>query len=112
MGLALPRSCVHAAVVAYLAIASSSAFAASDPTNLVEEPVSDRAIELTWSWPGAPDYPAELDVYRDGNLITSVPSTATSFLDTGLVPNTQHYYQLKADTNDLTPAIPTFVATR
>jgi hypothetical protein len=112
MGLALPRSCAFAAVVAYLAIASSSAFAASDPINLVQQPVSDRAVELTWSWPSAPDYPAELDVYRDGNLITSVPSTATSFLDTGLVPETQHDYQLKADTNPLTPAIPTYVETR
>ena len=113
MGSALPRSCVLAAAVAFLAIVSSSAFAASDPVNLVQNPVSDRAVELTWDWPSAPDFPAELDVYRDGTLVTSVSSSsATSFLDTGLAPQSQHFYQLRSDGNALTPAIPSFVTTR
>jgi Fibronectin type III domain len=112
MGLALPRSCVLVAAVAFLAIVSPSAFAASDPVNLVQTPVSDRAVELTWNWPAVPAYPAELDVYRDGDLVTSVSSNATSFLDTGLAPQSQHYYQLKADSNALTPAVPSYVTTR
>src|SRR5262249_24610507 len=63
------------------------------PTNLRAGAISSSAIQLTWTGVGgATGY----KVYRslDGrtwSLVTTVASGTTSFLDTGLSPNTLYY---------------------
>jgi hypothetical protein len=112
MGLALTRSCVLAAVVAFCGLVTVPAFAASDPVGLTVNPVSDTSVELNWSWPVNVDYPAELDVYRDGVFRTSVPESSTKYFDSGMTPGSAHSYQLMSDSNPLTPVFPVFVTLR
>jgi len=58
------------------------------PTDLVASPLSDTQIDLSWTAPSgdATGY----NVYRDGAFIGSV--TATTFVDTGLAPETTYRY--------------------
>ncbi len=65
------------------------------PTGLAATPVSGTAIGLAWS--PAADAESGIDgynLYRDGVLVTSVPST--TFTDTGLFPSTSYTYTVSA----------------
>jgi hypothetical protein len=118
MGLAFSRSCVLAVVVVASAIVSAPAFADSTiPSGLTATAVSDRTVELTWSWGSSPSYPDEVDVYRDGALDSSIsPVASTSFLDTVPSAHSTHTYQLVTVTGGTpsapTPSTPVSVTTR
>ena len=60
------------------------------PVDLSATPVSTTNVELAWSVPaeGVTGY----NVYRDGAFVGSV--TATTFIDTGLAPETTYRYQV------------------
>ncbi|MDX6570747.1 MAG: hypothetical protein QOH15_3325, partial [Gaiellales bacterium] len=80
-------------------IAAGPAWASDDPSAPTATAASDTTVELTWTWPANPVYPDQLDVIRDGVVVGSASPPATSFLDTGLAPDTPYDYQLRAYTN-------------
>ena len=90
MGLPFTRSCALALVVVACGLVAGPALAADDPSAPTATAASDSTVELTWTWPANPVYPDQLDVIRDGVVITNVSLPATSFLDTGLAPGTTY----------------------
>jgi hypothetical protein len=116
MGLPFTRSCALALVVVACGLVAGPALAADDPSAPTATAASDTTVELTWTWPADPVYPDQLDVIRDGVVITNVSRSATSFLDTGLTPGQTYHYQLQTDTGGspgpLIPATPVDVTTR
>jgi hypothetical protein len=116
MGLPFTRSCALALVVVACGLAAVPALAADEPSAPTATAASDTTVELTWTWPANPEYPDQLDVLRDGVVITNVSLPATSFLDTGLTPGHTYHYQLQTNTSGnpgpLIPATPVDVTTR
>ena len=64
------------------------------PTNFTAEAIDQNSIELSWNAsPTALSY----NIYRGGVLITNV--TGTSYIDTGLEPETQYCYNIRSMCN-------------
>ncbi|MDX6402491.1 MAG: hypothetical protein QOF27_3097 [Gaiellaceae bacterium] len=116
MGLPFTRSCALALVVVACGLAAAPALASDEPSAPTATAASDTTVELSWTWPASPVYPDELDVIRNGVVITNVSLPATRFLDTGLTPGTTYHYQLQtytgSDPGPLIPATPVDVTTR
>jgi hypothetical protein len=116
MGLPFTRSCALALAVVACGLAAAPALAADEPSAPTATAASDTTVEITWTWPANPQYPDQLDVLRDGVVITNVSLPATSFLDTGLTPGHTYQYQLQTTTGGnpgpLIPATPGDVTTR
>jgi hypothetical protein len=95
-----------AIVVVVCAVAAAPSLAdASQPVGLSAVARSDHLVELTWSWPANPTFPDELDVYRDGAFVSSVPPDSSSFSDTVQslsAPGTSHSYYLVTVTGGVT----------
>lgn len=81
-------------VVVASAFAASPALAADAPIGLTASPRSDHLVQLDWSWPASPTYPDELDVRRDGVLLSTVSPSATTFQDVVPGAGSSHTYQL------------------
>ena len=64
------------------------------PVALNVSPVSPTAMELSWSL-GIADA-SELSLYRDGELLATLPAADRSIQDTDLHPNTRYVYRLVA----------------
>ena len=116
MGFPFTRSCALALVVVACGLAAGPALASDEPSAPAAIAASDTTVELTWTWPANPVYPDQLDVIRNGVVVTNVPTSATSFLDTGLTPGDTYHYQLQTYSGStpgpLIPATPVDVTTR
>jgi fibronectin type 3 domain-containing protein len=67
----------------------------TDPTGLSAVATSKTSADLSWN-ASSDDVAVEgYDIYRDGNLLTSVGAT-TTYSDSGLVAASTHSYQVKA----------------
>jgi Bacterial Ig domain/Calcineurin-like phosphoesterase/Fibronectin type III domain len=65
------------------------------PTNLQAVPQSGTQINLKWTAATDDVGVTGYDIYRDGDLLTSIDD-ATSYSDQGLTPGTEYSYQIKA----------------
>jgi len=66
----------------------------STPVNLSATP-SLTSVVLSWQ-PGGITLPgAEYRIFRDGNPLTTLPATHTSYTDTNLTPGTTYLYEVK-----------------
>jgi hypothetical protein len=90
-GALLPTSCDTGSCMPAPSFAGLVAI--SDP-----DPAAASGLELSWgsveSWGGGG--PGTFEIYRDGALVGTAPSGATSFLDTGALPGALHEYQVIA----------------
>ena len=70
--------------------------APSAPANLTGTAPSNSEIDLTWS--NSTDNLAveAYRIYRDGELVSSVPSSATSYQDTTVSPSSTYGYRVTA----------------
>ncbi|MDH5505998.1 MAG: peptidoglycan DD-metalloendopeptidase family protein, partial [Anaerolineae bacterium] len=66
----------------------------AQPTNLSASPADCSAILLSWSDNSGSE--AGYKVYRDGALLATLGSNATSYLDSGLTSNTAYAYYVRA----------------
>ena len=68
----------------------------SAPANLTGTAPSNSEIDLTWS--NSTDNLAveAYRIYRDGELVSSVPSSATSYQDTTVSPSSTYGYRVTA----------------
>lgn len=70
------------------------------PGKLTAETAGLTSLRLNWRNHGGS--PTSFEVYRSGNpttgfaLVATVPATATTYLDNGLVSNRRYYYRLRA----------------
>jgi chitodextrinase len=95
MRAALSRCCAFGVVFVACAVLAVPALAdPSVPTNLTAVVRSDHTVDLAWSWPSPTVYPQDLQVFRNGVFVTSVPLTSTSFPDTTPSAGTAYTYQL------------------
>ncbi|MCL7972910.1 MAG: fibronectin type III domain-containing protein, partial [marine benthic group bacterium] len=67
------------------------------PVDLTATPLSTTNVELTWSAPA--ETITGYNVYRDGAFVGSV--AATTFIDTGLAPETTYRYQVASVVEDV-----------
>ncbi|WP_035758377.1 T9SS-dependent choice-of-anchor J family protein [Hugenholtzia roseola] len=63
------------------------------PDTFTATPISASSIELTWS---GTSNAVSYEIYRNGELITTVAATENSYLDTGLEPSSRYRYLLRA----------------
>jgi chitodextrinase len=82
----------------------------SVPTGLTAVVRSDHTVDLSWSWPSPTTYPDDLQVWRNGVDVTSVPLTSTTFTDTTPSPGTAYTYQLVTVNAGLQTMGPSIVA--
>jgi lysophospholipase L1-like esterase len=61
-------------------------------TNFAASVTSDTSVDLSWAYSGSSL--ADFQLYRDGGLIASLPSSARSYSDSSLTLGTQYDYQL------------------
>ncbi len=64
------------------------------PANFVAKAISSRVVKLEWN--DMSDNERAYKIYRDGKLITVVDYKTTSYMDTGLSPDTEYEYTLYA----------------
>jgi chitodextrinase/predicted esterase len=70
------------------------------PSRLTAETAGLTSIRLNWRNHGGS--PVSFEVYRSGNpttgfaLVATIPATATTYTDNGLVSNRRYYYRLRA----------------
>jgi hypothetical protein len=78
-------------------------------TTLTAEPVSATAIVLTWDVSENNNRGLSLERSRDGvtgwNSIARIGPEASEYTDSGLTPDTIHYYRLKATQQDISVAV-------
>jgi hypothetical protein len=82
------------AVVACAVLAVPASAEPSAPTGLSATVRNDHRVDLSWSWPSAPTYPDELQVWRNGTEVAEVPVTSVFFSDTPPSAGTTYSYQL------------------
>ena len=106
MRAALTRCCAFGVALVAFAVLAAPALADPDvPTGLAAVAQSDHEVDLTWSWPANPNYPDDLQIWRNGVDIGSVPLTSTSYVDVAPSPATTYSYQLVT----VNAGVPTFV---
>jgi len=64
------------------------------PSNLIAEPASQSKVNLQWL--DNSNNEDGFKIYRDNNLITTLPANTTTYQDTGLEPATTYQYVVKA----------------
>lgn len=65
------------------------------PRNIIVNGLSTSEISISWDAP-AGAIPSTYTIYRDGELLLSVPSGQTNYIDSGLEPGTAHCYFVTA----------------
>ncbi len=66
----------------------------SAPTNLMAVSVGSKSIKLTWS--DNSNNETGFKIFRDNELVATVPANTTSYVDTGLVKGKTYYYEVRA----------------
>ncbi len=66
----------------------------SAPTNLMAISVGSKSIKLTWS--DNSNNETGFKIYRDNELVATVPANTTTYTDTGLIKGKTYYYEVRA----------------
>jgi hypothetical protein len=101
-GLSLVWILIFGALVTQSGILSAFAMETVplSPTNLIASAISDSQISLTWNPPinatGITGYQVEYKTGTDSYSILSITGNLTTYLNTGLLPNTSYTYRVSA----------------
>jgi len=68
----------------------------STPANLTATATESRKVDLNWMASSDDAGVTGYEVYRDGQLLTTTGSTATSYSDTTVTPGSTHSYEVRA----------------
>jgi len=69
----------------------------SAPTNLMAISVGSKSIQLTWS--DNSNNETGFKIFRDNELVATVPANTTTYTDTGLIKGKTYYYEVRATNN-------------